>query len=175
MPRADWPAPEGAPTEADPDLVLLGSWTWKPNRESLHWFLREVMPLLPVGWSIRIGGKFSREAFAAYPAALFSGVVADPCAFLRNARRIAVPSAAVHGAPLKLLDAIAALRPVVADSRAVRAIGHVPAHVVGATSASEFAEALGRAPPADRDETASWLSGRLACFDSTMARTLSNL
>jgi hypothetical protein len=175
LPRPDWTIGAEAAAGCGPDVALLGSWTWKPNREALRWFLSEVRPRLPREWTIAIGGKYDAGDFADFPDTNFVGVVDDPCAFLRGAKRIAVPSRAGVGAPLKLLDAIAALRPLVTTSEAIAQIGAVPRHVIGAASAEAFAMALKDTLYPDSAETAAWLSGRRDRFDALMAQSLSRV
>ena len=67
-----WELPEsGVAGLPEHDLALIGTWSWKPNRIGLDWFLSKVVPHLPADMSIGIAGQLpgcardfsSRSAF----------------------------------------------------------------------------------------------------------------
>jgi hypothetical protein len=159
----------------EPDVVLLGNWRWEPNALALRWFLKEVRPLLPQDWQIDVGGAVDIRRQPAMRGVHFCGVVIDPAAFLRTGRRVAVPSLTVAGANLKLLDAIASGRPVVASQRAMELIGAVPADVCSANTAADFAAALIATHPADLVARRQWMEARQAALDAQIAAALASL
>lgn len=170
--RHDWSA---AATIAPngPDLALIGNWRWGPNRQALCWFLDEVIPRLPASWRIEIAGAVDLRGLSQDGRVTFVGTVSDPCAFLRRAHRIAVPSLAEVGCNFKLLDGIAAGRPLVADRRAVGFVGPVPAHVYAVDGPVDFAEALRLAGEPNQADCTAWLQGRRARLDATIADSVS--
>lgn len=171
--RPDW-AP-GAATGDGPDVGLIGNWRWGPNRAALHWFLDQVCPVLPVAWRIEIAGAVDPAGLPQAGQVAFTGFVDDACAFMRRARRIAVPSLAEVGCNLKLLDAIAAARPVVASRAAIAALDDPPAHLSAADDAASFAAKLIAAPEADPDACAAWLAARRHDMDRTLTRALAGI
>lgn len=96
-------------------------------------------------------------------------------AFVRTGYRVAVPSLAVAGANLKLLDAIAFGRRVVASQRAIELIGAVPADVCSANTAADFAAALIATHPADLVARRQWMESRQANLDAQIAAALASL
>lgn len=139
--RPGWEAAASASAEG-PDLALLGSWTWKPNRAGLVWFLSKVVPLLPKAWRIEVAGKYIARGLPQPDGVHFLGVVPDAFAFLRSAKRIAVPSFSSVGVPIKLLDGIAAGPPIVTTRTALARIRNAPSHVAATDDAEAFARAL---------------------------------
>ncbi len=157
------------------DVVLLGNWLWQPNADALHWYLAHVLPRLPRHWRTGVGGAGSEEIQAPSPNVIMLGPVADACAFLLSGDRIAVPSRSIVGFNLKLLDAIAAARPVVTTIEALRLVGNVPAHVVVAADATAFGDALQVArDPVDFD-VANWMIARQNALDEAICAGLSRI
>ncbi len=170
--RPGWEAVSSR-TANDADLALLGSWTWKPNREGLVWFLTEVVPLLPKTWIIKVAGKYVARGLPRPDNVRFVGVVPDAFDFLRGAKRIAVPSLSSVGVPIKLLDAIAVGSPVVTTQAALARIGDAPHHVVAAADAMEFARALTEAHAAGAG--GHWARKRQEALRDGVAEALASL
>lgn len=170
--RSDWEV--ASKRRENPDVALLGSWTWKSNREGLVWFLESVVPLLPSEWQIEVAGKYVAKNLPCHGNVRFLGVVPDAFAFLRSAKRIAVPSFSSVGVPIKLLDAIAAGPPVVTTSAAVARIGTDLPNVVAADAAQSFARALIHAQGAET-EGKLWTRKRQKEFRDTVAEALTLL
>ncbi|WP_136162217.1 glycosyltransferase [Sphingomonas flavalba] len=177
LPPLARPGCEGPPAAEAPcsDVVLLGNWRWEPNAMALRWFLEQVCPRLPPGWRIDVGGAVDTRRQPAPPGVRFFGPVADVSAFFRRGRCVAVPSLAVAGANLKLLDAIASGRPVVASRQAIALIGAVPADVWEADDAIEFAAALLMPRPPKLADRRRWLAGRQVALDTGIAAALASL
>jgi glycosyltransferase involved in cell wall biosynthesis len=155
------------------DVALLGNWRWLPNRLALCWFIESVVPLLPEQWQIHIGGEVDLVGLPLATKLSFFGAVENGPAFLRGASRIAVPSLAAEGANLKLLDAIASGRPVVASASAARLLGGVPADIAVADFAREFAEKLLETPQPDLVARMQWMAKRQHSLDSIIDSALS--
>ncbi|MGE3374490.1 MAG: glycosyltransferase [Vicinamibacteria bacterium] len=146
---ADYFRPADAPRAAR-ELVFSGSLDWYPNEDGVLRFLRQVLP------TIR----------AELPATSFTAVGRDPSPRLRDEARRAggvrvtgtvddvrpfVDAAAVYVAPLrvgggtrlKLLEALAMAKPVVATSLAAEGLPLVPGeHYLRADAPSDFAGAV---------------------------------
>lgn len=168
----DWEAATFTSVEG-PDVALLGSWTWQPNRKGLMWFLVEVVPLLPMTWQIEVAGKYVANGLPSPENVRFVGVVDDAFSFLRRAQRIAVPSFSSVGVPIKLLDAIAAGPPVVATHSALERIGEAPLHVAAANDAHGFARALMDAKSAGSG--ADWTRTRQQALRESVAAAMASL
>lgn len=132
-------APDTGPPSCD--LALLGTWTWAANGAGLTWWADEVLPLLPPGLQIRVGGA-GAAGLAGVPGLEVVERVDDAAAFLRAARTVVVPSVAGAGLQIKTLDAIASGRAVVATPVALRGIDAPPASVRVAGEAGAFADAV---------------------------------
>lgn len=134
-----------APAHECCDIGIMGTWTWQPNRAGLEWFLDTVMPHMPSDLTIRVAGRGGEWIERRAPGVQWAGVVSSAGAFLRSARVIAVPSVTGGGVQVKTLDAIAAGRPVVATSVALRGIRDIPDYVVCTDDPTQFAASLNRA------------------------------
>ena len=163
-----------APAESRHDVVMLGTWTWQPNEAGLRWFIDEVLPLLPDGTSIAIAGRGSEAAAGKHPNVSCTGYVEDPLAFLAAGRVVVVPAVAGEGIQIKTLDAIAAGRPTVATSLALRGIDSPPATVRVADDPEAMAAAIAgllRAPVGSEPdpEAVTWVGRRRADFEAALA------
>lgn len=125
------------------DIGLIGSWSWRPNRIGLEWFLTRVAGLLPPQTSIAIAGDLSdMPALNTHPGVRFLGRVADAPAFLRSCAVVPLASTAGTGVQLKAIEAFEAGLPCVATNLAVRGIGQVPSNCTVADDPEAFANAL---------------------------------
>lgn len=122
------------------DIGLIGTWTWGANAKGLQWFMSEVFPLLDKKLRVAIAGK-GAEAFATAGVTLL-GFVPDAVDFLRECAVVAVPSVAGSGVQVKTLDAIAAGRPLVATSIALRGISSPPKSVTMTDDPAAFVAAM---------------------------------
>jgi hypothetical protein len=166
--------PSGREIDAEPeptefDVGLLGSWTWGLNAAALRWFLEQVLPGLPREMSIAVAGPGAEWAHGRFPNVTFLGRIEGPMRFLQRARAIAVPSVAGAGIQIKMLDAIASGRRIVASPTALWGIETPPETVAIAHSAQEFAAALieaagGPDDPDDLDRARAWSRTREQSF-----------
>ncbi len=156
------------------DAGLIGTWTWQPNRIGLEWFLGEVVPRLPAGFTVRVAGAMPKDLVAPTPAIEFVGRVADADVFLRQAAIVPLISTAGSGVQLKTIEAFEAGYPVVATSRSLRGISFRPDNCVIADDPATFAAELAamaarRLPLADGRD---FHARQIAELDACMARGL---
>lgn len=158
------------------DVALLGTWSWKANREGLEWFAAEVLGRLPRDLSVHVAGKGAQWLVGRHGVEVL-GMVPDAAEFLLGARVIAVPSVRGGGVQVKTLDAIATGVPVVASPAALRGIDAPPGSVHCAGSGHDFARELTRLATALPDERVrqdalSWSRRRHVRFFADVAAAL---
>lgn len=140
------PSPAPAPKA---DLVFVGSMDWLPNIDGLHWFVRDVLPLIREkrpGCSLTIAGRLPVRAITAMAEqdALISvtGTVPDIRPYLWGARVSVVPLRIGGGTRLKIYEAMAAGAPVVSTTVGAEGLtAHPPRDIRIADSPQEFAGA----------------------------------
>ncbi len=117
----DVSAPAGLPdvTASPPGVLFLGGMHWPPNAAGAQWLAREiwpqVRPAVPAAafWAV---GRNPPAALAAEAGVHAPGFVADPEPYWARARAFVVPLGAGGGMRVKILDAWAHGRPVVATT-----------------------------------------------------------
>jgi glycosyltransferase involved in cell wall biosynthesis len=140
--------PAAAPPAAPPEVLFVGSLLHPPNREGLAWFLREVLPLVrarrPEVRLVAIGRGFADHAQGLEAAgAQLVGEVPDTAPFLARASVVIVPILSGSGTRLKLAEAWAAGRPVVATARGAEGYDFTPGeHALVADAPAAFADAI---------------------------------
>jgi len=118
VPNASDVTPAG-PSPADGPVTFLGSATYAPNAEAIDRVLRDVWPLVrreaPTA-RLAIAGRGTAERFRSDPAAGVEvlGEVDDPAAVLAAASLFLAPVERGAGTQLKVVEAVAAGRVVVA-------------------------------------------------------------
>jgi polysaccharide biosynthesis protein PslH len=134
---------------AVPRVGLIGTWTWAPNREGLHWLLDKVWPMLQGRAQLVLAGS-GLELLDLPPGATVLGRVDDVARFHEQIDLIAVPSHSGSGVLEKAIEAVASGLPVVATSHALRGLeGGLPGSVWPADEPKAFADAcLAAASPA---------------------------
>ena len=170
------PPTTGAAASPQPrhDVVMLGTWTWAANEAGLRWFMDEVQPLLGADTTVAVAGRGAAPIAGDRPNVICAGFVEDPAAFLGSGRVVVIPAVAGEGIQVKTLDAIAAGRPTVATTLALRGIDAPPPTVRIAddprTMAAAIAEAL-RDPAGNEPagEAIEWARRRRADFDAALA------
>ncbi len=130
------------PISKEFDIGLIGSWSWKPNEESLQWFLQNIYPLLSPNLSIHIAGRGVDWISDKYPKINYQGFVPNSQEFMAQARVVAIPTLSGGGIQIKTLDAIASGSFIVATTVALRGISDPPSTVRVAENAEEFANLL---------------------------------
>lgn len=137
----------GGPREDDgaraADVVMIGTWSWAPNRAGLDWFVESVAPLLPADVSVAIAGRFDGAPPAAPPQVSFHGRVPDAQAFVRSGRVVALATRGGTGVQLKTIETLEEGMPAVATPAALRGLGAVlPSNLRVASDPGAFAAAL---------------------------------
>jgi glycosyltransferase involved in cell wall biosynthesis len=158
-PPADSPA--AAPAAAEPASAAsrdqparqlrvgyLGALDWLPNREGLDWFIERVWPLVRerfAGAEFRVAGRNAPAAWLSRqePGVSLLGEVEDARAFLAEQDVVVMPLLSGSGMRIKLLEALAMARPVVASSQAAEGVPLVSGqHALLADEPAEFARAV---------------------------------
>lgn len=120
------PPPAGEPGT----LLYLGAMDWWPNREGLAWFLAEAWPIVRAARpaaTLRLAGRGMRDFVtgSAPPGVVVEGEVPDAGAFLGSGSILVVPLLSGSGVRVKIVEAMAQGRAVVATPRAVEGLGGV--------------------------------------------------
>ncbi|MBK8597228.1 MAG: glycosyltransferase [Holophagales bacterium] len=121
--------PSRPPPIGDPTVLLhLSAMDWWPNREGLSWFLSEVWPhvrRVRAAATLRLAGRGMDQFARSLPPDGLSveGEVPDAAEFLRSGAILVVPLLSGSGVRVKIVEAMAEGRAVVATSRAVEGLG----------------------------------------------------
>jgi sugar transferase (PEP-CTERM/EpsH1 system associated) len=112
-------------------LVFIGSMDYYPNAEGAVWFARNIFPALrrrdPGLEFIVVGrspGKAVR-ALSALPGITVTGSVPDPRPYLKDCLAALAPLQLARGIQLKLIEALATGKPVLASPAVARTLGGV--------------------------------------------------
>ncbi|MCS7162864.1 MAG: glycosyltransferase family 4 protein [Bacteroidia bacterium] len=138
-------APLGNPC---PKIGFLGSLEWLPNRHGLEWFLRQVWPTFRRWYpeaKLSIAGRNPPAALYRYAdsSVQILGEIPDAQAFWQAHEIIVVPLFSGSGIRVKVIEAFAAGRAVIATPLAAESLMAQPGrHFLLATDARSFAEAL---------------------------------
>jgi glycosyltransferase involved in cell wall biosynthesis len=132
-------------------ILFFGALDYYPNSDGLRFFLREVMPRLrahrlPVELVVvgrpgpdKLDDPGARDVF-------FTGAVDDLCPYLESASVIVAPIRIGGGTRLKILEALAMAKPVVATSLGAEAISvRHERDILLADTAGAFADQVRRA------------------------------
>lgn len=149
-----------APPSGAPVIVFCGRMDYRPNVEGADWFAREVLPRVRAASpraAFRIVGSAPTGAvlaLAALPGVEVTGAVPDVRPHLAQAAVVVVPLRIARGVQNKLLEGMAAGRPVVATPQALDGIAARPGREVlvagdAAAFADEVGAVLGGEAPAD--------------------------
>ncbi|WP_279481953.1 glycosyltransferase [Aureimonas sp. SK2] len=127
----------------DFDVVMIGTWSWAPNRLGLDWFAAEVAPRLDPEIRLGIAGRFDGAPPSAPASVEFLGRVPDAQAFLRSGRVVALATRGGTGVQLKTIETLEEGMPAVATPSALRGIGAaLPGNVRVSDDPQGFADAL---------------------------------
>lgn len=159
------------------DAALIGTWTWRPNRIGLDWFLDSVVPHLRPDFRIRIAGGVPAGVTSSHPGVTFVGRVEDAQDFVCSAAVIPLISTAGSGVQLKTIETFELGLPSVATTRSLRGIDYRPENCVVTDDPAAFARALEKAAsakPADGDGSAFHRS-QIARLDAAVAHGLGTI
>jgi len=136
----------------DPDTnsaVFVGVLDYKPNIDGISWFVREVLPLLPSDFpfQLKIVGRHPTDEIQALagPRVEVVGSVPDVREYLREATVVIAPLRIARGVQTKVLEGMAAGRPVLCTPAAATGIEAEPGrHFLVEQSAEGWANCLQR-------------------------------
>ena len=124
--------PASQPISSDPTLLLLGSYRYPPNADAANFLIEEVLPLiqheLPQARLIIAGG--SPEHIRSYEQGAknveFTGFVDDLDELYQRSRVVCCPIFAGGGTRIKMIEAAAYGKPIVATSIGAEGLNMVP-------------------------------------------------
>lgn len=152
--RSDTPTPRGV----GPVIGFLGTMDYAPNIEGVRWFSRHVWPRvlkeLPFARFMIIGRNPTRAVrrLGRQQGVIVTGEVADARRYLARCRVVVAPLHIARGIPNKVLEAMAARRPVVCTSAV--------ASTLRAVSGRELIVADEPAPMAEAVVDLAWHDGK---------------
>ena len=141
------PLPEAGP----PHLVFTGTMNYRPNTDAAVHLVRDILPLLRLRMPqvrVTICGQDPPAAVRslAGPGVVVTGRVDDVRPVVASADVVVVPLRIGAGTRLKVLEAMAAGRPVVSSSLGCEGIDVIPGrHVLVADGVATFAAAVNQA------------------------------
>ncbi len=134
----------GLPREAN--VGFVGVMDYFPNVEAVCWFVEQVWPRVrsrcpdATFWIVGRAPNARVRALAAAPGVRVTGAVDDVARYLEKFRVSVAPFQTARGLQNKVLEAMAARRPVVATSRIARSLqGRAGEHFLVADSPEDFA------------------------------------
>ncbi len=136
---------------SDRQLAFMGAMDWWPNREGLDWFLKAVFPLVlrqAPGTKLFLAGKdlpsFS-QARRLPPEVVCLGEVPDAAAFMQQHEFFIVPLLSGSGLRMKILEAMALGRVVIATAKAAQGLDyHAGEEILVSGTAPEMASQIVR-------------------------------
>jgi len=146
----DYFRPAATPSGDPRSLIFVGGLTWYPNVDAMHFFLAEVWPRLRARdprLRLTIVGKNPPERLRRLGAeaggVTFTGFVDDIRPYVDAAGIYVCPIRDGGGTKLKMLDALAMAKPIVAHPVACEGLDVAAGrHVLQATSPEEFVEQI---------------------------------
>lgn len=147
-PNARDPGPPPLPPAATPTAAFVAALGWAPNADAAAWFGLEVWPdvvrRLPSAQLLLVGRDPTPAVRALSSASVeVTGTVEDVSPYLARARIAVAPLRSGGGSRLKILEALASGRPVVATSSAIDGFEDLVGRgVVVANTPSEMSDAV---------------------------------
>ena len=161
------------PSAAQPLVVFVGSMDWEPNEDGMLWFYREVWPQVRAAIPsarLRIVGRSPPPAIVQLARATVevTGTVPSVIEHLHAAAVVIVPLRIGGGTRLKIYEAMAARRPVVATTIGAEGLDYRAGEdIVIADAPVDFATAVIRLlrDPAQRSSVGLAAERRAAMYD----------
>jgi glycosyltransferase involved in cell wall biosynthesis len=133
--------------ERENEILALASLDWYPNVDALEYFIEDVFPLLRARRpevKLRIVGRKPAESlkrrFSGIAGVEFVGEVENVSSHLSRSTVVVVPLRIGGGSRIKILEALAASKPVVSTSIGAEGLDVVSGqHLIVADSPTEFA------------------------------------
>ena len=142
------PASGGGRLLAHHDLVFVGNLSYRPNADGARWLCREVLPRLEGPTVALVGSRPGQDVLelAADCRVTVAGDVPDVAPWYRSASVAVVPVRTGGGTRIKVLEALAHRRPVVATTEGARGLELAGSDgpVLTADTADAFAAACRR-------------------------------
>jgi polysaccharide biosynthesis protein PslH len=147
----------GSPLPGEPRLVFTGTLDFLPNAEGIAWFVSSVLPLVRAevpGVTLDLVGRrppVEVRALDSIDGVRVHADVAEVAPYLARARVAVVPVRIGSGSRLKVLEAMAAGRPVVSTSIGVEGLAvEFGRHVLVADQPEAMADAIASLCTADQ-------------------------
>lgn len=124
--------PEVNPTGMNSSLFFLGSLDWIPNQQGLSWFALKVIPLLSrqhPNLVFYVAGRNAPRSILnklTHSSIIFCGEVPDARDYMGSKGIMIVPLFSGSGMRIKIIEAMAMGKPVVATTKAAEGIGITP-------------------------------------------------
>lgn len=127
-------------------ILFVGNLVHPPNLDAVEWLVRDILPLvrqrLPEA-KLYVVGPGAVPQFARSDGVTTTGMVPDVNPYMQSATVLVAPLRSGGGMRVKVLEAMAAAKPVVATSLAMEGIAIRPGRdVLIANTARDFAEAI---------------------------------
>ncbi len=137
------------PTSQDPTILLNGTMSYYANIDAAVWFVEKMFPLilrhLPKTKLLIVGQNPVEkiQRLARVDQIIVTGSVPDMRDYLSQSNVVAVPLRIGHGTRLKVLEAMAAGRPVVSTSIGAEGLdSQAGKHLLVANNPAQFAESV---------------------------------
>jgi glycosyltransferase involved in cell wall biosynthesis len=132
-------------------MLFIGALSYAPNQDAVRWFLAEILPALRAATpcELLVAGRHAPESLrallASSPGVVFLGPVEYAASAYQDAHLVVAPLRAGGGTRLKILEAFALGRPVVATPLAAEGLEITPGrHALLADRAADFAAACAK-------------------------------
>lgn len=145
VPNAVDPSLLAVPAISDEQRISSAAdWRYPPNAEGLGWFLRRIWPLIERS-NLQVD-LYGPEAPAEQlpPGVVYRGWVPDKADIFTGAVLSIAPVRTGAGVKNKVVESLAAARPVVTTSEGAAGLGDLAAGMLVADSAADFAQAVER-------------------------------
>lgn len=132
------------------NLFFIGSFDWMPNKQGMEWFLKEIWPQLSTGYpdlQLQIAGKKMPPSLWQHADKNIKplGEVPDAKEFMLKAGVMVVPIISGSGIRIKILEAMALGKTIIATDIATEGLGLTNGeNVLIANNAAEFILQIGR-------------------------------
>ena len=128
-------------------IFHLGAMDWKPNKEGLNWFLKEVKPLIEIKKNIKIyiAGKNMPSSYMKYKNknTIINSRIDNAQSYINNKEILFVPLLSGSGIRIKILEAMSIGTPVVSTTQGADGIPYTHnENILIADNPSDFANAI---------------------------------
>lgn len=144
----------GSPSKS-PTMAMIADYSYRPNREGMDWFLEHIYPAVckaNPNVKLYLVGKSSGRFDNAASGVIATGYVDDVVPYLRLARVVIAPLLTGGGIKMKVVEGMAASRPVITTPIGVEGLKAVPGRdVIVQSEPAVFASELVRLIRADSE------------------------